>query len=161
MVCSTHAVTSGECEVLNASCDLQAAKDRSAQLQQQLAQRGTDLREAKEQLANLQKVFASKCEEVTADKQEKAALQKAHHATLKASIHCAETCSIPTCSQTPPPPSPPCSFPHLNFLAAVELSQHVLWWLTVASVASHIQSIASQTLQHDFPSKIALLSMLL
>jgi len=41
------------------------------------------------------------------------------------------------------------------------LSQGVLLWLTVASVASLTQSIANQMLQHDFPSKVALLSMLL
>ncbi len=48
---------------------------------------------------------AAKQESVTrlaADKKEQAALQKAHHATLKASIHFAETYSIPTCSQLDP-----------------------------------------------------------
>jgi septal ring factor EnvC (AmiA/AmiB activator) len=75
--------------VLNASCDLQAAKDRSAQLQEQLARRGTDLRDAKEQLANVQQELAGKCKEVTKGKQEQATLQSSHDATLQASTHCA------------------------------------------------------------------------
>ena len=57
---------------LSALCDLQAAQDRSDQLQQQLAQRGTDLHDVKEQLVKLQKEFLDKCNEVIADKQERA-----------------------------------------------------------------------------------------
>jgi len=75
--------------VLSATCDLQAAKNRSEQLQEQLTRRDTDLHDAKDQHFKLQKEFAGKCDEVTADKQERAALQKAHCASVKASIHCA------------------------------------------------------------------------
>ena len=54
--------------------DLQAAKDRSDQLQEQLAQRGADLRDAKAQLVKLQEDFRDKCDEVIADKQERAVM---------------------------------------------------------------------------------------
>ena len=91
--------------VLNATCVLQAARDRSDQLQQQLAWRDTNLHAAKKQFLKLQKDLAGKCEEVTADKQERAALQKAHDASMKASTHCTPTYSIPTCC-------PPTSSPH-------------------------------------------------
>ncbi len=53
--------------MLSALCDLQAAENRSYQLQQQLAQSGADLREAKQQLVRLQKDFRDKCDEVIAD----------------------------------------------------------------------------------------------
>jgi len=104
--------------VLNASCDLQAAKDRSAQLQQQLVRRDTDLLEAKAQCLKLQEDLTGKSDEVTAEKQEQAALQRAHHASLKASIHCTRRSSIPTCSSPALPP-----FPTPSTLAAVVLSQ--------------------------------------
>ncbi len=73
----------------SATCDLQEAKDKFDQLQGQLTQRDIDLHAAEEQLVNLQKEFASKCHEVTKGKQERATLQSSHHATFKASIHCA------------------------------------------------------------------------
>jgi len=98
-------VNSDEWTVLSVSCDLQAAKARSDQLQEQLTRRDTDLHDAKEQLLKLQKEFAGKCDEVTADKHERAALQKAHRASLKASIHCAQTLAL-TSHAPPHPPSP-------------------------------------------------------
>ena len=101
--------------MLNASCDLQAAKDRSDQLQEQLARRGTDVRDAKEQLANVQQELAGKCKEVTKGEQERAALQSSLHATLKARIHCAWTLLDPHMLSSPPPLFPPCSFPTLIF----------------------------------------------
>ncbi len=118
----------------NASCVLQAAKARSDQLQQQLAQRGTDLHAANKQLLKLQKEFADKCDEVTADKREQVALQRAHHASVKASTHCTQIplYALPY-ALPPPPPSPTRST-----LAAMLLCQRVLLWLIVASVASHI-----------------------
>ncbi len=78
-----------ECVVLSATCDLQEAKDKLDQLQEQLTQRGVHMHAAEDQLANLHKEFVGKCNEVTKGKQEQAALQSSHHATLKASIHCA------------------------------------------------------------------------
>ena len=94
--------------MLNGSCDLQAAKDRSDQLQEQLARRDTDLHAAKKQLLKLQKDLAGKCDEVTADKQERAALQKAHCASVKASIHIAQTLHYPhTPLPSPHLPIPP------------------------------------------------------
>ena len=75
--------------MLSATCDLQEAKDKFDQLQEQLTQRAVDLHAAEEQLVILQKESAGKCNEVTKGKQERAALQSSHHATLKASIHCA------------------------------------------------------------------------
>ena len=60
--------------MLSALLDLQAAKDRSDQLQEQLAQRGADLRDAEAQLAKLQKDFRDKCDEVIADKQKSAVM---------------------------------------------------------------------------------------
>ena len=101
--------------MLNGSCDLQAAKDRSDQLQEQLARRGTDVRDAKEQLANVQQELAGKCEEVTKGEQERAALQSSLHATLKASIHCAWTLLDPHMLSSPPPPFSSLLLPHLNF----------------------------------------------
>ena len=80
---------SAECVVLNATCDLQEAKDKLDQLQEQLTQRGIELHAAEEQLVNLQKEFAGKCKEATKGKQERANLQSSHLATLNASIHCA------------------------------------------------------------------------
>ena len=64
--CSTCAGNSDKWAVLSVLCDLQAAKNRSSQLQEQLAQRGADLREAKQQLVKLQKDFHDKCDEVIA-----------------------------------------------------------------------------------------------
>ncbi len=116
----------------NASYVLQAAKARSDQLQQQLAQRGTDLRAANKQLLKLQKEFADKCDEVTADKRERVALQRAHHASVKASTHCTQI-PLYALPYALPPPSPTRST-----LAAMLLCQRVLLWLIVASVASHI-----------------------
>ena len=60
--------------VLSAFGDLQAARDRSDQLQQQLAQRGTDLHAVQEELDKLQKDYSDKCDEVIADKQERAVM---------------------------------------------------------------------------------------
>ncbi len=97
-------MTSDEWAVLNASCVLQAVKNRFDQLQEQLTRKGTDLRAAEKQLLKLQKDFAGKCDEVTTDKQERAALQRAHHASVKASIHCTQTLLY---CHMPPPPSPP------------------------------------------------------
>ncbi len=68
------AVKPDEWAVLSASCDLQAAENRSDQLQQQLAQRGIELHDVKEQLVKLQKDFFDKCDEVIADKQEQAVM---------------------------------------------------------------------------------------
>ena len=82
-------MVSAECVVLVVTCDVQEAKDKFDQLQEQLTQRGSDLHAAKEQLTNLQKKFAGKCNEVTKGKQERATLQSSHYATLKASKHCA------------------------------------------------------------------------
>ena len=76
-----------ECVVLSANCDLQEAKDKYDQLQEQLDQRSIVLIAVEEQLINVQQDFASKCKEVTKGKQERAALQSSHHATLKASVH--------------------------------------------------------------------------
>ena len=53
--------------MLSALCDLQAAENRSSQLQQQLAQRDADLRDVNQQLVKLQKDFRDKCDEVIAD----------------------------------------------------------------------------------------------
>ena len=67
----------------------------------------------------MQEDFAGKYDEVTADKQERAALQRAHHASVKASIHCTQTppyyhvlrppplLSSPPSSRPPPPPHLP------------------------------------------------------
>ena len=94
--------------VLKVTCVLQAAKDRSDQLQQQLAQRGTDLREAQAQCVKLQEDLTGKCGEVTAEKQEQAALQMANHDSVKASIHIAETLRYPhTLLPSPHLPIPP------------------------------------------------------
>ena len=68
------AVKPDEWAVLSASCDLQAAKIRSDQLQQQLAQRGIELHDVKEQLVKLQKDVSDMCDEVIADKQEQAVM---------------------------------------------------------------------------------------
>ena len=92
--------------VLSATSDLQEIKDNFDQLQEQLTQRGIELHAAKEQLVNLQKRFAGKCNEVTKGKQERATLQSSHHATLKASIHCART-PLPPASPPPAPHSTP------------------------------------------------------
>ncbi len=81
--------------MLNASCDLQAAKDRSDQLQKQLDRREADLFEARAQCLKLQEDLGVKREEVIAEKQEKAALQRAHHASQKASIHIVQTLRYP------------------------------------------------------------------
>ena len=97
--------------MLNASCGLQAAKDRSDQLQQQLVRTDTDLLESKVQCLKLQKDLSAKCEEVTAEKQEQAALQRAHRASQKASIHCTQTFCYPhTPLPSPPPPTQPGSY---------------------------------------------------
>jgi len=60
-------VNSDNWAVLSALCDLQAAENRSSQLQQQLAQRDADLRDVNQQLVKLQKDFRDKCDEVIAD----------------------------------------------------------------------------------------------
>jgi hypothetical protein len=91
--------------VLNASCDLQAAKNRSDQLQKQLDQRDADLIEAKAPCLKLQEDLTVKCEEVTAEKQEKAALQRAHYASQKASIHIVQTSCYPHTLLPPPHPT--------------------------------------------------------
>ena len=137
----------------NASCVLQAAKARSDQLQQQLAQRGTDLRAANKQLLKLQKEFADKCDEVTADKREQVALQRAHHAGVKASTHCTQ---IPLYALPPPPPPPP-EAPWLLCFCVSVCSCGSLWhqWQAISSPL--------QILCHSMTSnsKFALLSMLL
>jgi len=80
-------------------CDVQESETKSAQL----AKQDAELAAAKQESAT----------RLAADKKEQAALQTAHHAILKASIHCAETCSIPHALPPPsPPPSPLCPFPH-------------------------------------------------
>ncbi len=81
-------------------CNVQESEMKSAQL----AKQDAELAAAKQESAT----------RLAADKKKQAALQKAHHATLKASTHCAETCSIPTCSHHPSPPPPLCPFPHPN-----------------------------------------------
>ena len=70
-------------------------KDRSNQLQEQLARRDTDLRDAKAQCLKLQEYLTSKSEEVTAEKQGKAALQRTQRASQKASIHIVQTSRYP------------------------------------------------------------------
>ena len=70
----TCAVNSDKWAVLSALRDLQAAKDRSDQLQEQLAQGGADLVDAEAQLVKLQKDFRDKCDEVIADKQKSAVM---------------------------------------------------------------------------------------
>ena len=60
--------------VLSALCDLQAAENRSSQLQVQLAQRDADLCVVKQQLVKLQKDFHDKCDKVIADQQERAVM---------------------------------------------------------------------------------------
>ena len=69
-------------------CDLQVATDRANELQEQCGRTTIDLSAAKEQISELQTQLASRRDEVTSDKQALAALQKAHHASVKASIHC-------------------------------------------------------------------------
>ncbi len=76
-------------------CDVQESETKSAQL----AKQDAELAAAKQESAT----------RLAADKKEQAALQTAHHATLKASIHCAETCSIPHALPPPFPPPPPCA----------------------------------------------------
>ena len=70
----------------------------------QLAKQDAELAAAKQESAT----------RLAADKKEQAALHKAHHATLKASIHCAETCSPHALTTPPPPLPPPCPFPYPN-----------------------------------------------
>ena len=72
--CFTCAVNSDKWAVLSALCDLQAAENRSSQLQVQLAQRDADLCVVKQQLVKLQKDFHDKCDEVIADQQERAVM---------------------------------------------------------------------------------------
>jgi septal ring factor EnvC (AmiA/AmiB activator) len=67
---------------------LQVATDTTNKLQEQLGQTTIDLSAAKEQITMLQKQLAGKRDEATSDQQALAALQKAHHASVKASIHC-------------------------------------------------------------------------
>ncbi|KAL0035946.1 hypothetical protein WJX77_008865 [Trebouxia sp. C0004] len=62
---------------------IQAAKDRSDQLQQQLARRDTDLHGAEEQLVKLQKLFSDKCDEASEMKSAQQAQQVAELAAAK------------------------------------------------------------------------------
>jgi len=81
-------------------CDVQESEMKSAQL----AKQDAELAAAKQESAT----------RLDADKKEQAALHKAHHATLKASMHCAETCSPHALTTPPPPLPPPCPFPYPN-----------------------------------------------
>jgi len=67
----------------------------------------------------MQEDFAGKCDEVTADKQERAALQRAHHASVKASIHCTQTPPYYHVLRPPPSSSPPPHLPIPSTLADV------------------------------------------
>jgi len=64
------------------------ATHRANELQEQCGQTTSDLSAAREQISELQTQLASRGDEVTSDKQVLAALHKAHHASVKASIHC-------------------------------------------------------------------------
>ena len=78
-------------------CDVQESEMKSAQL----AKQDAELAAAKQESAT----------HLDADKKEQAALHKAHHATLKASMHCAETCSPHALTTLPPPLPPRAPFP--------------------------------------------------
>ena len=67
----------------------------------------------------MQEDFAGKYDEVTADKQERAALQRAHHASVKASIHCTQTPPYYHVLRPPPSSSPPPHLPIPSTLADV------------------------------------------
>jgi len=77
------------------------ATDRANELQEQLGRTTVDLSAAKEQITKLQTQLAGKHHEATSDKQALAALHKAHHASVKASIHCFQA---PLHPHTPSPP---------------------------------------------------------
>lgn len=77
------------------------ATDRADELQEQLGRTTSDLSAAKEQITRLQMQLAGKRDEVTGDKQALAALHKAHHASVKASVHCF---SAPLYPHMSPPP---------------------------------------------------------
>ncbi|KAL0035259.1 hypothetical protein WJX79_008986 [Trebouxia sp. C0005] len=76
-------VISDKWVVLSAFGDLQAARDRSDQLQQQLAQRGTDLHAVQEELDKLQKDYSDKCDEESELKSAQQAQQDAELAAAK------------------------------------------------------------------------------
>ena len=90
----------------------QAARLKTTELEA-TSQASKSLQEQLSGLA-LQRAAAGKCKEVTKGEQERAALQSSHHATLKASIHCAWTLLDPHMLSSPPP-FPPLLLPHLNF----------------------------------------------
>jgi len=125
---------------------LAAYKTHVAFSTMQLVRMDTDLLEAKAQCVKLQEDFRVKCEELTAEKQEKAALQKARRASDKANIYSSQTSRYPHTplpsphpkhpGPLPPPQAPWPPSPTPSTLAAVVLSQGVLLWLILASVAS-------------------------